>query len=364
MRVGRVDEVGDVRVSAESGRRRRPLIMVAVAGALVLALLITFLVVRHHRASPDRLVEQYLSALEDGDAATLRTLVGPARGGDTTLLLDAEEAAPVDGTVGDVEIVERSESGDGYDYEVEAVQDGGTLTGTLSVQPVAHSERGEARWSLTEATLGRLSVAVPEEAESVRLNGVEFAAEDLSSGDSLIRLSALPGTYTIEAVSPGDYLQTVPETVTLPPTLGDHSAADVQGDPRLEFSPEAQLAVQKEMDALVAKCGDVDDEGLSQCDMRLPDPDAEFGSGRWEFHEQPVAELTYSGHLGGIAAAEGYEEGGGPTATVTYRTDSGDENPGEEQTMDVEYVVAGDVRIDENGELATQLFMEARPAGS
>ena len=363
MRVGRVDEVGDVRVSAESGRRRRPLIMVAVAGALVLALLITFLVVRHHRASPDRLVEQYLSALEDGDAATLRTLVGPVRGGDAELLLDAEAAAPVEGTVSDAEIVERSESGNGYTYEVEAVQDGETLTGTLSVQPVEDPERGEARWSLPEATLGRLSVDVPEEAASVRLNGIEFAADDLTSGDSRRGLSALPGTYTIEVVPLGDYLKAVPETVTLRPTLGDHAVADVQVDPRLEFSPAARAAVQKEMEALVEHCGEVDDDGLSQCDMRVPDSDAAFGSGRWEFHDQPVAELTYRGDLGGIAAAEGYQEGGGPTATVTYRTDSGDENPGEQQTMDVEYVVAGDVDIDENGELTMQLFMEARRAG-
>lgn len=362
MRVGRVDEVGDVRAS-ESGRRRRPLIVVAVAGALVLALLIALLVVRHHRASPDRLVEQYLSALEEGDAATLRTLVGPVRG-HAALLLDAEEAAPVDGAVSDAEIVGRSESDDGYAYEVEAVQDGETLTGTLSVQPVEDPERGDARWTLSEATLGRLSVDVPEEAESVRLNGVEFAADDLAKGDSRIRLSALPGRYTIEVVPPGDYLQSVPETVMLRPTLGDHSTDEVRADPQLEFSPAAVAAVQKEMEALVEECGEVDDDGLSLCDMRVPDADAAFGSGRWEFHDQPVAELTYRGHLDGSAAAEGYEEGGGPTATVTYRTDSRDENPGEELTMDVEYVVAGDVDIDDDGELTMQLFMEARRAGS
>lgn len=365
MGVGAVrDEgVGEAR-SSESGRTRRPLVVAVVAGALAVALLVAFLAVRHHRASPDRLVEQYLSALEDGDAATLRTLVGPERGGDMTLLLDAEEAAPVDGTVSDAEIVDRSESGDGYTYEVEAVQEGETLTGTLSVQAVAEPAPGEDRWEVADAALGRLSVDVPEEATSIRINGVEFAADDLTGGDSRIGFSALPGTYTIEVVPLGDYLQAVPETVTLRPTLDDHSASDAQAHPQLEFSPAAQVVVQKEMDALVEECGEVDGEGLSQCDMRVPDSDAEFGSGRWEFHEQPVAELTYRGDLDGIAAAEGYQEGGGPTATVTYRTDSGDENPGEQQTMEVEYVVAGDVDIDENGELAVQLFMEARRAGS
>lgn len=363
MRVGRGDGAGDVR-SSGTGHRRRPLIVVVVAGALVLALLITLLVVRQHRASPDRLVEQYLSALEEGDAATLRSLVGPVRGGVSTLLLDTEEAAPADGVVSDAEIVGRSEDGDGYAYEVEAVQDGETLTGTLTVAPVADPARGESRWSLPEATLGRLSVEVPDDTAGIRINGVDFSAEELMSGDSQIGLSALPGTYTIELVPPGDYLQAVPEAVTLRPTLGDNSAVDVQVDPRLEFSPAAQAAVQREMETLVEHCGEVDDEGLSQCDMRVPDSDAAFGSGRWEFHDQPVAELTYSGDLGGIAAAEGYEEGGGPTATVTYRTDSRDENPGEQQTMDVEYVVAGDVHIDEDGELTMQLFMEARRAGS
>lgn len=345
----------------EIGRSRRAVIVGIAAAVLVLALVAT-LVVRHHAASPDRLIEQYLDALEEGDTDTIRALLD--LDGASTTLLDSVPAAPVDGAIGTTEIVDRTKLLDGFDYEVAAVQNGQTSHGMLRVQPVENPDHGAARWRLREdVPMSRLTVLdMPDEAAGVRINGVEFPVERVFNRSPRLELAALPGNYVVEAVPPNKYLRPIPDTATVRPTLGRSATGGGSVILQFDFSPAAVTDVQEKMDALVAECGEVDDAGMGQCDMAAPDPDVKPGSSRWEFHDQPVAGLTYVGSLRGSAHVPGHEQGDGPEATVTYLTSDSSEHPGQRRTMEVEYGIAGDVDITENGELVTNLGMHARPA--
>lgn len=145
-------------------------------------------------------LEERLAQLLDGDAAALRTALEDHE--DTVdprqlILLETEAAHPTEALLESAEIRVRQDlEAAGVQYLLEVVQDGGS-----DVIPIRLSapEEGGA-WSAGRTGVGTLSLFVPPEAVALRINGAEFAVEDLGRSNQTLELWVMPGRYTVEAV--------------------------------------------------------------------------------------------------------------------------------------------------------------------
>ncbi|MEO3928836.1 zinc ribbon domain-containing protein [Micromonosporaceae bacterium B7E4] len=214
------------------GPRRRGLrvIIAAVVGVLC-AGVVALAVVRSVAFGPEPTIEAYFTALADRDAAAALRALNPPDGdqpaepepprgdgepgggepGDGTLtsplLTDAVLTAdgyqpPGEVRIEKLETVERearNEAADGGDdltvATVAYTAGGERFTATLVLEPAGRTAGLFPRWRITDGALSTLRISA-DGTEQVLVNGVPVGWSD-AGGDTGDRLSAFPGSYTV-----------------------------------------------------------------------------------------------------------------------------------------------------------------------
>lgn len=329
--------------------------MWALTVALIIALA-SAVALRRHAEAPQRAGEEYLAALAAGDRETLRALGAWSPGDSSTLLLDREGTAPTTGLLEELRVEGGERHAQDRDLEVTATQDGRQLSGRVRATAVTDPEPGAPRWQLPSLAPGALLIDLPEEVSAARVNGVEISAEDLRGADRPLELLAIPGDYTVEAVPASEHLVAAPQEVQVLAAVADHDHPVARVDPRLLFTPEAVAGVRADALAERDLCAE-ERERFTGCGaaLGLLAEGERGGTVHWEFDDEPELEVDYRGSGVGSVDTAGYADGGGPTATVTLTPAGG----GQPRALEVRYRIAGNVTLEDDGSLSTEIALEA-----
>jgi hypothetical protein len=276
-----------------SPRKRRQLIGWAICAAAVALLAIgagvAYSIVSSSVFGPQRVVGQYLDALESGDAAAAIAIADPSAPNEARALLTNEIYAKATGRPSSFEIISAEQPTKGrstveFTYDIGGVK--GTRSMTLHAGPKAWLVF--TTWQLDNPELGALSVNFPGVASEVLVNGVGVGVAD---GAGFAELAAYPGTYTVEL--PGtEYLDGQTATVSVGWEVADWS--EETEATYLEYSPSAGL--QEETQALVAQYSEAcaqatHTESSEQCPFSAYAGSDVIG-GQWEILTPPVIAVT------------------------------------------------------------------------
>ena len=280
-------EVQEARTEVPAGDQRTARILAfSVLGAVVLigAALGARAVASNVLFSPKAPVEAYVSAIEGGHASDALALADPdLPSAQRTLLTDdvygAVENRPTGGHITDVET-----SGDDAWVTVESKQDGATVTQELHLSKQGHAFLLFDRWVLDSPEIPSVDLyaALPTDATSVLVNGVEVDVSDASA------FSALPGTYTVSLPVPegSDELLTSTEADVAVEWSDEYGSAYLDYDDALTYALTDDAASQVEelaTEYLTKDCIGVGTLTVETCGLDI-----------WEYREDEATDVAWT----------------------------------------------------------------------
>lgn len=335
-----------------SKKAKRSLALVGGAIALVAVLAIGATVaVNVVRGShgPDKAVSGFLDAVVAGDAARAMEIGDPSIPNDQRGLLSNAIYAKAAKRVDSYSIVSTTVDGDGATVRAELRQNGTKVPLTFSL---VKKNPGflDPHWGLQNVPMGSVAVAVPGQADSVTVNGVDVKVGNSGTSDSgVLRLPAFPGSYTVGLPASSKYLSADP--VTVDARLGEQAPsmpATLETRPNEAFGKEVQAQVNS-MLTTCEKSTDIRPEGC---------PFSRYTSGKvrnvvWKVATRPT--VTAASYGEGTWYLSTDKAG---AATVSFERDSsygfGTPKWEKDSESDISIRVSGKVALD--GETLTVSF--------
>lgn len=270
-------------------------VVVVVGGAVAVSVINSMLY------SPEKVAQDYLDAVADGDVEAALELA-PAPDGESTLLTDEIYAAAADRPTS-YSLGESTSFGGSMYVEVDA-EGGVGGTGDLTL------EEGDKRFGLFdqwEVTSGLASsLSMPTSAgQTISVNGVEVEVTE-----EYADYAVLPGTYSIDSFAASEWFDAEASTVEV--ALGDYAMAE-------QSEPEPSSALEEQIDGALT-------EWLGTCmDSTEPEPEDcpqtayVYGDVRnlsWELSTPPTIDFSYfdPSFPMSLSAMDG-------VATATYEVD-------------------------------------------
>jgi len=240
------------------------------AGAVVL-LIIGGVIVRGYLAgttySPQAQVEKYLGAIVDGDADDALALWSPnVTSGERVLLqediYDAAGNRPTDFTVGDV-----VESGESASVAASLTVDSKKYDVSFELAKAGTTAVVFDEWQITSGpqqyvrlgAVGSVTQVNGVEVDLSTITGSDPGAEEYVSGDELVQIPVLPGTYTFTAPeADGAFSYGDDQTLTALPGLGPDET-------------DAELGTQQYASFAASWTEDAQKKAISQVQERIAD---------------------------------------------------------------------------------------------
>jgi hypothetical protein len=278
-------------------------IAAATVAAAVLMAVVAVLVVDRVYFSPEKQVEKYAAALEDGDADRLRALARGAYSPEESVLLTDDVLAGMEEPVRDIEVHSIATDGDRSSVAITYSQ--GTSASFLTVELRRSGSRLGVfdEWTIVDPDLPTLDVRA-EDATGLEVNG---HVVDVVDQDGAVELPVFPGDYTVTPTSGSRFLafETKSASVGVLSEVMGFDAAPTE---------ELHAEVARLADAYLAGCLARQEATAEEC------PNNTFGHDlqdvRWELATPPAyrIEQTPTGTLrfqaeAGVAHATGTEPG-------------------------------------------------------
>lgn len=245
-----------------SKKAKRNLILAGGAVALVVVLVgggaMAANVVRANNG-PDKVVQEYLAALVDGNAEHAMAVADPSISNASRVLMTNEIYGKAKNRPDGFTVLKTSVERDAATVLVELRQNGvksQTTYQLVKTNPTLLNNNWTLQGTGGAKSLGTGSVAVQlgSKLSTILVNGVEVSLAGLDQqGGSMYQLPALPGTYTLGLPETSKYLSAEPATAVV----------SIQGDgmgqlAELKPTPNAAFdtAVQEQVSALLKACAE------------------------------------------------------------------------------------------------------------
>lgn len=329
-------------------RKRRKLIAAAAGLVVVLAIggVVTANVIKANNGA-DKVVDEYLQALVDGDAEKAVHMSDPGvPSGERTLLTNKVYQAAAKRMDG-FRILSTDIQDDTATVRAEVSQDGRKRTMSYTLV------KGDAKmldddWRLNSRLHSSVMIAADSNVEAFAVNGVTIATPLESAGASRVTLPAFPGEYVVGIPASEKFItaKEISTVVEVGPVASARTA-------RLEISPteEFKTTVAAKIDAVLATCAASTTLDPAGCpfDTYIS---RDVRSISWSIKEKPEYQLDNS--YGEDWRIRGKKSG---TAEVTFeRNSSYDSNSPEwkKETRSVPFRTDGTVRL-ASGEVTLEL---------
>ncbi|MGO4237949.1 hypothetical protein [Pseudarthrobacter sp. YAF2] len=238
-----------------SARTKRKLGLILGSVGLVVVLgvgaIVTVNVIKGN-SGPDKAVNSYLQALQNGEASKAMALADPGLANDQRVLLSDQIYAKAGKRIDGFEIVSTKISEDNATVVADVRQDGRKQQSTFSLRK-SNPELLDDHWKMESSPLQSLRITSDTPVKTVLVNGQELDV-DLAgsvSGSSSLSYPALPGEYTVELPSSEKYLTAQKSTALV--TIGA-----AQAPPTASLKVDASDALKSEamaqIDAYLAEC--------------------------------------------------------------------------------------------------------------
>ena len=328
---------------------------IAVGAALVLVtgLTITFNVVSSTLYSPEKQVEQYLSALQEGDASTAVEISAPnAPSAEQALLTDAIAGAAGERISGFEITGSESDGDEGYLVTARVTQDSVTTTRVFHVERAGRAALVFPDWQVGQTEYAFLSMEIPSGTTSILVNGQEVAVDSLAVEDGFAVAAVLPGQYTVGLPASSEFVDAEESTVFV--SADPDEWYDLRAAPFYTLNDSGVTEVQSQVNAVIDECATSQD--------RLPGDGCPFetwftgpvveGSGSWTVDSYPTVKLEKDYRGEGWTLSDG-EQG---KATFSYQREgwSEDDEPTDE-TVATYIHLSGTVTLAEDGTLTVEL---------
>lgn len=291
---------------------------------------------------PEKAVEEFLTAMVDGNAEEAMAIADPSIPNSERVLLTNEiyqkAAARPDG----FSVLETTETGDSASVTVELRQNG-VKTETSYELVKSDPTFLNNNWALKGIGTGLVSVQVDPDVSTVLVNDVEvpLAGIDIEGGYAY-QLPALPGNYTVGLPETSKYLSAEPATAVV--SIQDTGA----GKPvSLEPEPNAAFntAVQEQYKALMKGCAaqqTLDPEGCPFSTYAFSD----IRNVSWEITKEAVIKInpSYEGDSWTLSA----DKPGEAVASYERNTSFGKEPKWEGDTSKTQFYPRGEITIDKD----------------
>ncbi|OMH34404.1 hypothetical protein [Tersicoccus sp. Bi-70] len=264
---GTTAPVAAARTPMSPRAKRRALILGAVAGVVVIALIAGIVITNVIRGNngPDKQVTAYLQALVDGDAEKALSLGHTDLSAEKRVLLTNAVYRAATNRIDGFTILGTEHAGNRATVRAELRQGERTRTKTY-VLDKRGGDLFDDHWSLTADDTDTATISVSGQKDArPKVNGTEVAVKT-SAFSSTARLSAavLPGTYTVSL--PGGSTWVAAEDATIETTIdgdGDTSA-------RLELTTTDAFAteVERQVKDKIAACAKSTDLEPTGCPFR------------------------------------------------------------------------------------------------
>ncbi|UQN28449.1 hypothetical protein [Brachybacterium kimchii] len=351
----------DMSGSASGTQERRPLskkarrrLIAGFAGAgaiciLVVGLVIAYNVVSRTVYAPEKSVDAYLSALEDGSASQASELA-PANVPTAQQVLLTDEIAGAAAQRPDSHEITGTDRQDDGSAQVTAriTQDGVTSEQTFTVERAGRSAVVFPSWRLGAVEYSTLRLVVDQGTSTILVNDQEVDVSGLDLSPGFVDLPALPGTYTVSLPAASDLVTvTDSEVPVLVEPSGDE---DTYASPFYQLSEAGQKEVQKQVNARIDECATSKDAAPEDCPFEAYVYDEVDDSGSWKIEDYPTVTVEEED---GWYFSTGYEDAG--SAVYSYKQEPflDDEKPTDE-TSDSSITVSGAVSVDDDGKLSVQ----------
>lgn len=322
---------------------------IAVGGAfvLVVGLVIAFNVISGTVYSPDKKVEAYLSALQDGEASTAVELSAPnAPTAQQALLTDAIAGAAEDRISG-FEIVDSEEVGeDRREITAEITQDGVTTTRSFLVERSGRTALVFPEWQLQETSYAFLAIEIPDGATSLLVNDQEVPVDALDPQDGMATAAVLPGDYTVSLPEVSEMI--APEASAVHVTMDPDDWYELHAAPQYMLSEAGVAEAQKQVDAKVDECATSTEADPEGCPFGAYAWGIVEGSGSWTIDAYPTVALEPSRDGWRLTSFDSPGE-----ATFDFQTQSWDDEI-EDESDTREFSVEGTVTLAEDGTLVVE----------
>ena len=328
---------------------------IAVGAALVLVtgLTITFNVVSSTLYSPEKQVEQYLSALQEGDASTAVEISAPnAPSAEQALLTDAIAGAAGERISGFEITGSESDGDEGYLVTARVTQDSVTTTRVFHVERAGRAALVFPDWQMGQTEYAFLSMEIPSGTTSILVNGQEVAVDSLAVEDGFAVAAVLPGQYTVGLPASSEFVDAEESTVFV--SADPDEWYELHAAPVYTLNDSGLTEVQSQVNAVIDECATSQD--------RLPGDGCPFetwftgpvveGSGSWTVDSYPTVKLEKDYRGEGWTLSDG-EQG---KATFSYQREgwSEDDEPTDE-TVATYIQLIGTVTLAEDGTLTVEL---------
>ncbi|MBK0332990.1 hypothetical protein I8D64_16430 [Brachybacterium sp. MASK1Z-5] len=351
----------DMSGSAPGTQERRPLskkarrrLIAGFAGAgaicvLVVGLVIAYNVIARTVYAPEKSVDAYLSALEDGSASQASELA-PANVPTAQQVLLTDEIAGAAAQRPDSHEITATDRQDDGSAQVTAriTQDGVTSERTFTVERAGRSAVVFPSWRLGAVEYSTLRLVVDQGTSTILVNDQEVDVSDLDLSPGYVDLPALPGTYTVSLPAASDLVTvTDSEVPVLVEPSGDE---DTYASPFYQLSEAGLKEVQKQVNARIDECATSKDAAPEDCPFEAYVYDQVDDSGSWKIEDYPTVTVEEED---GWYFSTGYEDAG--SAVYSYKQEPflDDEKPTDE-TSDSSITVSGAVTVDDDGKLSVQ----------
>lgn len=330
-------------------------IAIGAAFALIIGLTIAFNVISSTVFSPEKQVEAYLGALQDGDAATAVELSAPnVPTAEQALLTNAITGAAEDRISG-YKITDSQERGDdAVEITAEITQDGVTSTHYFEVVRNGRTAVVFPEWTLGETEYAFIALEIPEGAATVLVNEQEVPVEDLALEDGIAVAAVLPGQYTVALPPISDLVDSEPVSlyVTAEPEALSEGWHELLAAPTYTLTEAGVTEVQGQVNAAIDECATATVAAPEGCPFNSWGSSGEVeGSGSWAIGTYPTVEVEPRQDGWRVFSSEAPGE-----ATYSYQEEAWIEGDAPTDETRVESIhISGMVTLAEDGTLAVDL---------
>ncbi|MGO1506154.1 MAG: hypothetical protein ACTHWV_14460, partial [Brachybacterium sp.] len=329
---------------------------IAVGAALVLVagLTIAFNVLSSTLYSPEKQVEQYLSALQEGDASTAVEISAPnAPSAEQALLTDAIAGAAGERISGFEITGSESDGDEGYLVTARVTQDSVTTTRVFHVERAGRAALVFPDWQMGQTEYAFLSMEIPSVTTSILVNGQEVAVDSLAVEDGFAVAAVLPGQYTVGLPASSEFVDAEESTVFV--SADPDEWYELHAAPVYTLNDSGLTEVQSQVDAVIDECATSQDAHPGDgCPFAWAPSRMVEGSGSWTVDSYPTVKLEKDYRGEGWTLSSNGEPG---KATFSYQAEgwSEDDEPTDE-TVSMYVHLSGTVTLAEDGTLTVECW--------
>ena len=239
---------------------------------------------------PDKAVNSYLQALQNGEASKAMALSDPGLANDQRVLLTDEVYAKAGKRIDGFDIVSTKVSEDNATVVADLHQDGRKQQTTFNLRK-SNPELLDDHWKMESSPLQSLRITSDTPVRTLLVNGQELnvGLASSSTGSSSVNLPALPGEYTVELPSSEKYL-TAPKSTTLVVIGG--AQAPPTASLKVDASEAFKSEVMSQVDAHLAECLKSTEAEPANCPLNNYSSSRSSRNFHWTLTTKPTFSLS------------------------------------------------------------------------